>query len=235
MSFNPYEQPYYIRDLLTWVDDPTKSPADDIETPFSWTGNAGQAATVTYGFNPLDTYNYGAELADTITANDPKEFDANSKAMTRLAATRFSEYANINLVEASATVRPQIAIVNHATSPYAGLLPKLPIINQKIAGGDIYLNPSFQGRVEGQKGFWTILHELGHALGLSHPQSDAGGDDPDYDRDLTMMSYNPGDKAYGQLDQDVGTHIITPMIDDIAALQYLYGMQTDLVKGRSNN
>lgn len=121
MSFNPYEQPYYIRDLLAWDDDPEPA-SKDVEAPFSWTGNAGQGVAVTYGFDPTDTYTLGALFSDTIPTNDPKEFDANSKAMTRLAATRFSEYANITLVEATAGVRPHIVMFDSSEADMLVLL-----------------------------------------------------------------------------------------------------------------
>ncbi len=99
------------------------------------------------------------------------------------------------------------------------------------------------GLAQGGYGFVTLLHELGHALGLAHPHDGAAGifsdgtvfpgvssafnDYGDYELNQgiwTTMSYNSGwpsqfpghsDKAYGWEG--------TPMALDIAAVQLIYG------------
>ncbi len=96
----------------------------------------------------------------------------------------------------------------------------------------------FSGNQQGDFGFITLIHELGHGLGLAHPH-DTGGGSPKYpgvsssgdtgDFGLnqgiyTTMSYNDGLTASGG---DPGTldygYQGTPMAFDIAAIQYLYG------------
>lgn len=95
------------------------------------------------------------------------------------------------------------------------------------------------GLQPGGYGFVTILHELGHGLGLAHPHDRGGGSlvFPGVDSDddtgnyglnqgiWTNMSYNDGlvnnpppGKNYG--------YQATPMAFDIAAIQYLYGANT---------
>ena len=56
----------------------------------------------------------------------------------------------------------------------------------------------------------TILHELGHTLGLGHPYGD--GPNPDYDVHDTIMSYNDFDPAQNGFSRS-----------DIAALQEIWG------------
>ncbi|OQW42843.1 MAG: peptidase M10 [Proteobacteria bacterium SG_bin4] len=98
-------------------------------------------------------------------------------------------------------------------------------------GGDIWINTKSQLNKEewnpGSLSFETVMHELGHALGLKHPFADP--DDPseatlppDLDNTIhTIMSY-----TYANLDGDEGNgfsfHPTTPMVLDIAAIQYLY-------------
>lgn len=47
----------------------------------------------------------------------------------------------------------------------------------------------------------TVMHEIMHGLGFSHPSADkkgmkSGGDNPLYSADSTIMSYNPGKKIF---------------------------------------
>jgi serralysin len=103
-------------------------------------------------------------------------------------------------------------------------------------GGDVWLNPSdpdlWSGASlePGGSGFATLIHEIGHALGLSHPGGGAG-DAPGYDNRTTIMSYNS--LWFRDVTINGGTYVSwevveasTPMIYDIAAIQYLYGPNT---------
>jgi Ca2+-binding RTX toxin-like protein len=98
---------------------------------------------------------------------------------------------------------------------------------------------------EGSRAIETILHEFGHALGLSHPSRYNAGDGQtplnvrvhyEDNRRWSIMSYvsetegGPGDIARWDLARpQVGTadlefsYAVTPMVDDIAAIQAIYG------------
>ena len=102
---------------------------------------------------------------------------------------------------------------------------------------DVWINPSVATESDWNDGSYNMLaliHETGHGLGLKHPGNyDAlGGDTPppylpenlDY-RTYTVMSYNSRNFWYlypGQ-SQYAGVYPSTPMVYDIAAIQYLYG------------
>ena len=107
--------------------------------------------------------------------------------------------------------------------------------------GDIWLNKndaSFGHDAPGEFGFMTLLHEIGHALGLKHPE-DVGNDadmtpyltgGPDDSRQFTLMSYNP-DTLAGTGSISDYFEPMTPMLYDIDAIQYLYGADTTLHSG----
>ena len=110
---------------------------------------------------------------------------------------------------------------------------------------DVWINPSVA-----TESYWTaasynmlaLIHETGHGLGLKHPGNyDAlgGGTPPPYLPEnldystYTVMSYNnrnfwflyPGQNQY------TGVYPSTPMVYDIAAIQYLYGANNSYHNG----
>ncbi|WP_159998478.1 M10 family metallopeptidase [Roseomonas sp. 18066] len=91
--------------------------------------------------------------------------------------------------------------------------------------GDSWYDPDFSTPVLGSYAYHTVIHELGHALGLKHPHESS----PvlSYDRDTveyTVMSY----RSYAGASRDGFTYggwdaPQSFMMLDIAALQTLYG------------
>ncbi|MDE0783728.1 MAG: Ig-like domain-containing protein, partial [Planktomarina sp.] len=109
-----------------------------------------------------------------------------------------------------------------------------------VSRGDIYLNinsaANYLDSYEvGSAGFFLILHEIGHTLGLKHPHDDGGTGRPtfaetemtDLDNDyFSIMSYED-DYNWNLKAWDPAT----PMYMDILALQYLYGKSTEFFAG----
>ena len=99
------------------------------------------------------------------------------------------------------------------------------------AGGDTWFNNSknyYDAPIQGNYGYLTILHETGHALGLKHPHEVSGafGAMPlDHDSlEYSVMSYKSyvGGPSTGYT-VAYGSYPQTLMMDDIAAIQKLYG------------
>lgn len=97
-----------------------------------------------------------------------------------------------------------------------------------------------QGLEVGGYGFVTLIHEIGHGLGLAHPHDDAGGStlfpgvteenqelgELNFNQGInTMMSYNDGWQTapHGRSNDLAYGWIATPMALDIAVLQAKYG------------
>ena len=109
------------------------------------------------------------------------------------------------------------------------------------AGGDLYLNidskaNSYTSYEPGSQGWFLLLHELGHVLGLKHPHDDGGTGRPTFeelnrgelnDDTTTVMSYYDTTESLNEVSYDPAT----PMIADVLALQYLYGKNTSTNSG----
>lgn len=114
------------------------------------------------------------------------------------------------------------------------------------AFGDMFFNPNdYNSPVRGNYAFLTLIHQLGHALGLKHghvadqfypgtgfvlPALPAGHDSMEY----SVMTYrsNVGGPTDFYRNEDFG-YAQTLMMNDIAALQFLYGADLTLNAGKS--
>ena len=110
-----------------------------------------------------------------------------------------------------------------------------PRLDQRSDSGDVFYGDDYAGTINdyrnpiiGNYAWITTIHELGHALGLKHAQNLGGGTVAmPADRDameFTVMSYRSyiGGPTSGYTNEQFG-YAQTFMMQDIQALQYLYG------------
>ncbi|WP_434055990.1 MAG: M10 family metallopeptidase C-terminal domain-containing protein [Roseibium sp.] len=176
------------------------------------------------------------------------EFTDTQKAVARLTLALWDDLIAPSLVED--TEDPEYADINfgnttsnigYAHAYYPGTFPY---------AGETWYNaendPELYDPDPGEYDRTTYLHEIGHALGLSHPGAYNAGDGDEkityethaeYARDTeqwTVMSYF--DASYTGADWDGGAgwrYSQTPMVHDILAIQSIYGADTTTRTGNT--
>ena len=186
--------------------------------------NAG-LGTVTYAFFDVSAQVYSSER------NQFEPMSAAQRDAVRTAFAIWGELINVHFVEGTvATADINLGNLN-TSETYFSAYANYP--ERSLEGGDIWVNAhasSSQDVGLGAAGFRTLLHEIGHALGLSHPgeYNAAPGveityaNDAEYYQDsyqYTIMSYFASSST-GAVRTGFAA---TPMAHDIAAIQSIYG------------
>ncbi len=240
----------------------TLDAADQItRTNSSWATGLGQAATVTFAFRASVT-----SMPAGTTGFE--QFSQVQIAATLLALSAWSDVANITFNRVTDgpsdySNNATILFANYSTgqdgaAAFAYLPGGMPgATAANMVQGDVWVNQSLSYNVNpvlygyGQQ---TLLHEIGHAIGLSHPAAynASAGQQVTYgahaiyfedSRQYTVMSYF-SERETGADYRLNGTGSVyyasAPMLDDIAAVQRLYGANTttrtgDTVYGFNSN
>jgi hypothetical protein len=161
-----------------------------------------------------------------------QEMTDEQKAAVRRAFDYYGKLIDVSFEEASAGT----ANINFGTSVQASSAGYATPPNQSASKDQTYLflannaaTNSGASLLEGGYGWETILHEIGHTLGLKHAgnyNAGGGGAPAPYlpkatdNRQFSIMSYNNNAVS-------TGVNPKTAMLYDIAALQYLYGANDD--------
>ena len=214
-----------------------------------WGTRVGAGATVTYSFPwASSTSAYWASNPNYSTMQEPASayaLTASQQAFVRLALASWGNVANITfteIAESSTNVGDLRVAWTNKTDGGAAAWASYPN-NYWASGGDVWLVGPTMGTYEtsdwqpGGFAYATLVHELGHALGLKHPFEDTTVLPTAQDTNqYSVMSYTdhpnnvfrhvtatPGGGytfSYTNVQPD------TPMLYDMAAIQYMYGANT---------
>lgn len=210
-----------------------------IDSDWSWSSTAGTATTVTYGFRAgTPGYTPGGRDLSTVTQLTQAQIDA-----VRLALGSISDVANITFTEVNPggyTDDASMLFNNYySTTDGSGAFAYYPWPTARDASyshGDVWLNTQSVSTTSlnfGSYSYQTLVHEIGHAVGLAHPglYNAAPGVSITYDnnaqfaqdtRQYSTMSYFSHTFSGG-----VGAdRPETPMLLDVMALQHIYGANT---------
>ncbi|QDX30077.1 serralysin family metalloprotease [Dickeya poaceiphila] len=198
----------------------------------SWNGNNvfGKSASLTFKF---------LQSASSTPAGDTGfvKFNAEQVAQAKLALQSWSDLANLTFTEVTGNKSANITFGNYTRDASGNLDYGTQAYayypgNYQAAGSTWFNYNQSNIRSPGAEeyGRQTFTHEIGHALGLSHPaEYNAGEGDISYEnsaayaedsRQFSIMSYWDVESTGGDFR---GHYSAGPMIDDIAAIQKLYG------------
>ncbi|MDF3933327.1 M10 family metallopeptidase C-terminal domain-containing protein [Pseudomonas citronellolis] len=199
-----------------------------------WGNALRQGANLTYSFStPSSTYLSGSPGSLlTLTAEQIATARAVMQTFANVSNLTFSEVAdsangagdirwgrtgNTSAIPTSAAYRPAQG------HPFSGDI-WIGVSNSQ------YTNPSQKGSY----GYQTFLHELGHAVGLLHPHNGAVAPVVAEDQlKYSVMSYRSFEGASLTWGYSNSFYPTSLMLNDVAAIQYLYGVNSGYQTGNN--
>jgi serralysin len=201
---------------------------------------------LTYSF-PSTTAPYGNYLNsgydETLSFS---QATALAQTSVREAMKQVSAVTGLTVTENFGNVTANIRIAESSLLPAAGgpsnaaAYAYLP--SSYFKGGDVWLGPSsnYDSPFVGSIGWRSIWHEVGHALGLKHAHEFGGVASTPVpaarnSHEYTVMTYFSYVGGPGGYPNEVGGHPQSFMMDDIRALQQMYGADFTSAEAKTGN
>jgi|GEM_PF-1023044 len=215
----------------------SSSAINSLLSTYQWGTSNGKSISLTYSFPDTgSTWKTAYGDSEPFSPNSFASLNLTQRQNFRDALAVWSDVANINLTETLDTsqqgdIRAAFTtLISGSTAAYA----YLPYSTSTAEAGDVWLNTGISDYSMGSQGFATLVHELGHAFGFKHPFTAEpensvvlGSDDS---TQYTVMSYTDYQGAGYTQDGNNNAYYVTgpstPMLYDIAAIQFLYGANT---------
>ncbi len=224
------------------------SKIDSVLSTFQWGDSNGTAITLSYSF-PTSGSSWNNPYSDEnepFSPNVVSYFNQTQQNATGDIFSKWSNVANINFV-----------LVDEPDNQGDIRLAFSTIVGQKDASGWAYYPPTYPPTISRDGDIWidhtitdltlgtynsaVISHELGHALGLKHSFEPDDVFNPNVlptsedTTQYTLMSYTDytgaGFRQVGSSNTYEPVSPTTPMLYDVAAVQFLYGANTDYNTG----
>ena len=203
-----------------------------------------------------------AQYVGFAVANGFSAFDAEQREATRQAIESWDDLIAVTFVEKHFS-EADLNFMNTTTGPIqaSAYLPydygttgivqdDGSLVSYAEISGDVFVNPNQASNHlfdEGQYGLTTLIHELGHSLGLEHPgdYNFGPGFDVNYENgaeyyqdsnQYSIMSYwDSEETGSNHVDWEFLTYRYssTPSVHDVAAIQRIYG--ADMTTRTGNN
>ncbi len=190
-----------------------------------WGGAVGNGVSLTYSF-PAGVAYHDTNYSTTHEWTSWSSLNDAEQAATSSALATWSQVAGLGfrqVADDSSTVG-DFRFAKSGTVDQTNAAAWAYFPGEYVAAGDVWFSPSyFDGRTPAPGGYryLVILHEIGHALGLKHTFESPGVLPTAQDSfKYSVMSYNayPGDRSVW-----ADFYPTTPMLYDVAAVQYAYG------------
>ncbi|QIE88675.1 MULTISPECIES: M10 family metallopeptidase [Pseudomonas] len=202
-------------------------------------GRRWDGSVLAYSFPTQASY-YGASYTGTSSETQywAGGFSATEQSAVREIFRSISTFTNLSFVEVQETATTHADLrFGHSNSPNASASAWAYYPGNLSSSGDVWLWASYSDYSPGSSGNQTLMHEIGHVLGLKHPFISYNGfpaatSDAERYYPFTVMDYF----GVGNL-PGTGTPNFSPEVysrGDIAALQEMYGANFDTHSGNTD-